>query len=158
MATYSIKFSPQLPQPFFELARAYWYRNPFQLHKILPEVFRGLIAQLGHYPSALKLFYNMFYILSNAILMTFIIFGIVVMIKYLPLYFYDIQKHLTQEISKLLINGLKIFFLFIPFFLRLDILWAILFWSILLWGYVTKKERRLLLFFHFVNNPVGHML
>ena len=147
MATYSIKFSPQLPQPFFELARAYWHQNPFQLHKILPEVFRGLIAQLGHYPSSLKLFYNMFYILSNAILMTFIIFGIVVMIKYLPLYFYDIQKHLTQEISRLLINGLKIFFLFIPFFLRLDILWAILFWSILLWGYVTKKERRLLLFF-----------
>ena len=148
MATYSIKFSPQLPQPFFELARAYWHQNPFQLHKILPEVFRGLIAQLGHYPSSLKLFYNMFYILSNAILMTFIIFGIVVMIKYLPLYFYDIRKkHLTQEISRLLINGLKIFFLFIPFFLRLDILWAILFWSILLWGYVTKKERRLLLFF-----------
>jgi tetratricopeptide (TPR) repeat protein len=147
MATYSIKFSPQLPQPFFELARTYWDRNPFQLHKILPEVFRGLIAQLGHYPSSLKLFYNMFYILSNAILMTFIIFGIVVMIKYLPLYFYDIQKHLTQEISRLLINALKIFFLFIPFFLRLDILWAILFWSILLWGYVTKEERRLLLFF-----------
>ena len=44
----------------------------------------------------------MFYILSNAILMTFIIFGIVVMIKYFPLYFYDIRKNLTQEISRLL--------------------------------------------------------
>jgi len=147
MATYSIKFSPQLPQPFFELSRAYWHQNPFQLHKILPEAFRGLIAQLRHYPSSLRLFYNIFYILSNAVLMTFMIFGIVVIIKYIPLYFYDIQKHLTQEISRLLINGLKIFFLFLPFFLRLDILWAILFWSILLWGYVTKKERWLLLSF-----------
>ena len=147
IATYSIKFSPNLPQPYFELARARWHQNPFQLHKILPEIFRGQIAQFNYYPSSLKLFYNMFYILSNAILMTFVIFGIVVVIKYLPLYFYDIRKNLSQEISRLLINGLKIFFLFIPFFLRLDILWAILFWSILLWGYVTKRERQFLLFF-----------
>jgi tetratricopeptide (TPR) repeat protein len=146
-AASSIKFSPELPQPYFELARTRWHQNPFQLHKILPEVSRGLIAQLRHYPSSLKFFYNIFYILSNAMLMTFIIFGIVVMVKYLPLSFYDIQRNLTQEISRLLINGLKIFFLFIPFFLRLDMLWAILFWSILLWGYVTKEERQFLLIF-----------
>jgi len=51
--------------------------------------------------------------------MTFIVFGIVVLIKYLPLYFYDIQKNLTQDVGKLLINSFKILFLFIPFFLRL---------------------------------------
>jgi len=147
MAAYSIRFSPELPQPYFELARIRWHQNPFQLHKILPEVSRGLIAQLRHYPSSLKFFYNLFYILSNAMLMTFIIFGIVVMVKYLPLYFYDIQRTLAQEISRLLINGLKIFFLFIPLFLRLDMLWAILFWSILLWGYVTREERQFLLLF-----------
>jgi len=147
MAASSTRFSPELPQPYFELARIRWHQNPFQLHKILPEVSRGLIAQLRHYPSSLKFFYNIFYILSNAMLMTFIIFGIVVMVKYLPLYFDDIQRTLAQEISRLLINGLKIFFLFIPLFLRLDMLWAILFWSILLWGYVTREERQFLLLF-----------
>ena len=147
LAATSIKFSPDLPQPYFELARTHWHKNPFELHKVLPEVSRGFIAQLRHYPSSLKFFYNIFYIFSNAMLMTFIVFGIVVMMRYLPLYFYDIQRSLTQEVSRLLINGLKIFFLFIPFFLRLDMLWAILFWSILLWGYVTKEERQFLLFF-----------
>jgi tetratricopeptide (TPR) repeat protein len=147
MATHSIKFSPELPQPHFELARAHWHENPFELHRILPELWLGLMAELSYYPSSLKLFYSMFYILSNAILMTFIIFGITTMVKYLPLYFYDIQKNLTQEVSRLLINGFKILILFIPFFLRLNILWAILFWLILLWGYVAKQERRLLLFF-----------
>ncbi|MEW6376515.1 MAG: tetratricopeptide repeat protein [Thermodesulfobacteriota bacterium] len=147
MANHSIKFSPELPQPYFELARAYWHQNPLQLHKILPEVFRGQVAQFHYYPSSLKLFYNTFYILSNAVLMTFIIFGIVIVVKYLPLYFYDIRKNLTQEVARLLLNSLKIFILFIPFFLRLDILWAILFWSILLWGYVNKKERQFILFF-----------
>ena len=147
MSIYSVKFSPDLPQPYFELARALWKQNPFQLHKILPEVAKGEIAQFYHYPSSLKFFYNMFYILSNAILMTFIVFGIVIMVKYFPLYFYDIRKNLTQEISKLLINSLKIFVLLIPFFFRLDILWAFFYWSVLLWGYVTKREKQFILVF-----------
>jgi tetratricopeptide (TPR) repeat protein len=147
MATYSIKLSPDLPQPYFELARDLWHQNPFQLHKVLSEVFKGEAAPFRYYPTSLKLFYNMFYILSNAILMTFIIFGIVVMIKYLPLYIYDIRKNMTQEISRLLINSVKILILFIPFFLRLDILWGIFFWSVLLWGYVSKKEKQFILIF-----------
>jgi hypothetical protein len=147
IAKYSSKFSPDLPQPYFELARALWSQNPFQLHKTLPEVLKGGVLQFQYYPNALKLFYNMFYILSNAILMTFIIFGIVVMVKYLPLYFYDIRKNMTQEISRLLINSLKIFVLFIPFFFRLDMLWALFFWSVLLWGYVTKREKQFILVF-----------
>lgn len=147
MAITSTKFSPDLPQPYFELARALWHQNPFHLHKILPEVLKGEMVQFQYYSSSLKLFYNMFYILSNAILMTFIIFGIVVMIKYFPLYFYDIRKNMTQEISRLLIDSLKIFILFIPFFFRLDMLWALFFWSVLLWGYVSKREKQFVLVF-----------
>ena len=147
IATYSIKFSPDLPQPYFELARALWHQNPFQLHKILPEVLKGEVQRFRYYPNSLRLFYNMFYILSNAILMTFIIFGIVVMIRYLPLYFYDFRKNMTQEVSRLLLSSLKIFILFIPFFLRLDVLWAIFFWSVLLWGYVANREKQFILVF-----------
>ena len=54
---------------------------------------------------------------------------------------------MTQEISRLLINSLKIFFLFIPFFFRLDMLWALFFWSVLLWGYVSKREKQFVLVF-----------
>jgi tetratricopeptide (TPR) repeat protein len=147
IAAYSIKFSPDLAQTYFELARSLWHQNPFQLHKILPEVLKGEMVQFRYYPSSLKLFYNMFYMVSNAILMAFIIFGIVVLIKYLPLYFYDIRRNMTQEISGLLLNSLKIFILFIPFFFRLDMLWALLFWSILLWGYVSNREKQLILVF-----------
>jgi len=147
MATYSIKFSPDLPDPYFELARDLWHQNPFQLYKILSEVFKGMAVEFQYYPSSVKLFFNIFYILSNAILMTFIIFGIVIMIRYLPLYTYDIRKNMVQEISGLLFNSLKILILFIPFFLRLDILWSIFFWSVLLWGYVSKREKQFILIF-----------
>jgi tetratricopeptide (TPR) repeat protein len=147
LAAYSIKFSPELAQTYFELARSLWHQNPFQLHKILPEVLKGEMVQFRYYPSSLKLFYNMFYMVSNAILMAFIIFGIVVLIKYLPLYFYDIRRNMTQEISGLLLNSLKIFILLIPFFFRLDMLWALLFWSVLLWGYVSNREKQLILVF-----------
>ncbi len=147
MALYSITFLPDLPQPYFELARALWHQNFFQLHKILPEVLKGAAVQFQYYPSSLKLLYNVFYILSNAILMTFIIFSIVVMVKHLPLYFYDIRKNVTHETSGLLINSLKIFIFFIPFFLRLDMLWALFFWSVLLWGYVTKRDKQFIFIF-----------
>jgi tetratricopeptide (TPR) repeat protein len=145
MATESIKFSPDLSQPYFELARALFHQNPFQLHKILREVLKGEKVRCQYYPSSLRLFYNIFYIVSNAILMTFIVFGVVVMIKYLPLYFHDIRKNLTQEILRLVMNSLKILIFFIPFILRLDMLWAIFFWCVLLWGYVTKREKQLIL-------------
>ena len=147
LAAYSIQLSPDLPQPYFELARARWQQNPIQFNKILPEVFKGQMARFHHYPSSLSFFYNYFYILSNAILMAFIIFGIVIIVKYYSLYFYDIRKNLTQDLSSLFSNGVKIFILFIPVFFRLDILWAILFWSILILGYVTNRERQFILIF-----------
>ncbi len=134
IARYAVKFSPDLPEPYFELARQKFYRNCFLLPDIFSEVYRGAVAQWHYFPSSLRFFYNLFFIFSNAILLTFVVFGIVVMVRSLPLYFYDIQAQLTREMSNLLMNGLKIFLLFIPFLLRLDMFWAILFWSILVWG------------------------
>jgi tetratricopeptide (TPR) repeat protein len=147
LARYAITFSPDLPQPYFELARTLWYQNFFQLHQILPEVLKGAYVHFQYYPSSIKLIYNVFYILSNAILMSFIIFSIIILVKYLPLYFYDIRKNVSQETSGLLINSLKIFVFFIPFFLRLDMLWALFFWSVLLWGYVTKRDKQFIFVF-----------
>jgi tetratricopeptide (TPR) repeat protein len=149
-AALSVKFSPDLPDPYFELARALWSKNLLQIHKPFFELWKGLKAHIRFFPTSLQFFYNSFYILANALLMTFIVFGIVILVKYLPLYFYDIRKNLSQEVSKLLITSLKIFLLFIPFFLRLDILWALLFYLILLWGFVTKRERQFVLFFFIV--------
>jgi len=142
LATYANTLSPDVPQPYFELARSRFQNKPFQLDEVLPEILKGYRAKFRNYPASLTLFYHIFYIFSNAILMAFIIFGIVILWKYFPLYFYDIRRNLTQKVSILFVNGLKVFILFIPFFLRLDILWAILFWSILLWGYVPAKERQ----------------
>ncbi len=147
LATYAIRFSPDLPQPYYELAWILWLNSPFQLHKVFREIYRGQVAQFRHYPSSLKFFYNLFFIVSNAFLMTFIVFGIVVLAKYLPLYFYDLRRNLTQTVKGIVLTSVKILVLLIPFFLRLDILWAFMFWSIFLWGYVMKRERVMLLIF-----------
>jgi tetratricopeptide (TPR) repeat protein len=150
LATQAARFSPDLPQPYFELARARWSRDRFRPHQALPDFMRGISAQLKYFPSSLQMFYNGFFIVSNALLMTFILFAIMVLAKYLPLYFYDIQKNLTQQISQLVLHSFRIFFLFIPIILRLDLVWALLFWGVLLWGYVSKRERQLLFFFFIV--------
>ena len=146
-ASYSIKFSPDLPEPYLELSRALWHQDHLQVHRSLFELWKGQVARFRYYPRALQVFYNLFYILANACLMTFIVFGIVIMVKYLPLYFYEIRKNMNQEVSRLLVSSLKILLLFIPFFLRLDILWAILFYSILLWGFVPNRERPFIIVF-----------
>ena len=147
LASYASLFSPDLYQGHFELARARWQKNPFDLGVVISEIITGYKVRFNYYPSSLHLFYHIFYIFSNALLMAFIIFGLVVLWKYIPLYFYEIRKNLTNEVSNLLINGMKIFVLFIPFFLRLDLSWAILFWAILLWGYVPSRERQFIIFF-----------
>ena len=147
LAASAVRFSPDLPEPYFEVARARWSQSPFQLGRIFSPLFQGAIALVTYYPTSLNLFYNVFYVIANSLLVTFMILGIIVLVKYVPLYFYDIHKNLTQEISKLLWNSLKILVLLIPFFLRLDILWSILFWTVLLWGYVSKKEKQWILVF-----------
>ncbi len=171
--THASRLSPDLPQPYFKLARLVWQQKPFRLDEAFSKVLDGLKAVFRHYPASLNFFYHLFYILSNAILMAFVVFGIVILWRYLSLYFYDIRKNLTQEVASLLLNGLKVFILFIPFFLRLDLLWALLFWSILLWGYISPKERHFVILFlivliylpfflrtstHFLNSPFSDIL
>jgi len=150
LANSSIKFSPELYPTYFELAKARFRQNAFQFDKIMPSFLEGLNALTSYFSSSLHFYYNLFYILANAVLLTFMLFGIVVLVKYFPLFVYEIRKDLTQEITKVVLNGLRIFILFVPFFLRLDMLWAILYWNILLWGYLPKKERQFLLCFFVV--------
>jgi tetratricopeptide (TPR) repeat protein len=145
LATYAIRLSPDLPQTYYELARILWFQSPFQLHKVFAEIYRGQLAQFRHFPSSLNFFYNLFFILCNALLMTFVVFGVVIMAKYVPLYFYDLRRSLTHNVKGLVLAAAKILVLLIPFFLRLDLLWAFMFWSIFLWGYVMRRERMILL-------------
>lgn len=147
LATYASKLSPDLSQPYFELARTKFKHRPFHLHEVFLDLLKGFRATFRNFPVSLTLLYRTFYHLANAILMALIVFGIVILWKYLSLYFYDIRRNLTQEISSLLLNGLKVFVLFLPIFLRLDLTWAILFWCILLWGYVPGRERSFIVVF-----------
>lgn len=147
LITYAMKLSPALPQPHLEMAKIYWKKNPFRLHLVFSEILKGELKKIQDYPNLLRRSYHGLYILSNAILMSFILFGIVILIKYLPLYFYDLRKNLTQELQSLLINGLKVFVLFLPIFLRFDLLWSLFFWSTLLWGYVSHREKKFIVLF-----------
>ncbi len=144
---YAILFSPDLSQPHFDRALILWQKSPFHIHRLIGGFLNGFKANLRYFPSSLQFCYNSFYIISNAILMAFLVFGIVLLVRYLPLYFYNIRKNLTDDPSSLIINGLKIFVILIPLFLRLDILWALLFWSILLWGYVSPRKRTIIIIF-----------
>ncbi|MCX8116316.1 MAG: tetratricopeptide repeat protein [Desulfobacterota bacterium] len=147
LATYASKLSPDLPQPYFELARARFKHRPFAIHEALLEAWRGLRAKTRNFPASFQFAYHAFSLIAHAILMAFLLFGIVLLWKYFPLYAADIRRNLSQELSNLVLNGLKIIVLFIPFFLRMEVSWALLYWSILLWGYLSARERPFLVLF-----------
>jgi len=173
LALYAQRFSPDFPEPSFVVARARWSENPFQVTEILRELLRGIGGWFRHYPHGLKIGYNALFLVGNGVLMAFMVLGVFLLVKYVSLYVYDIRKNLTGEISRLFTQSLKILIFFLPFFLRLDLLWALLFWSLLMWGYATKRERFMVVCFlialtylpfflrsvsHFLESPVSGIL
>ncbi len=147
LASYASRLSPDLSQPYFEMARARFQNQPFSVLEALSDVWKGYRAKIRNFPASFHFIYRNFYLLSNAILLAFIIFGLVLLWKYFPLYFSNIRRNLTQELRSLFFNGLKIVLLLIPFFLRMDLSWALLYWAVLLWGYLSARERAFLIFF-----------
>jgi tetratricopeptide (TPR) repeat protein len=144
---WAMKFSPDLPQPPLALCGALWDQNPFQLKKIVVSWFRGQLARFRYFPTAVPLAYNLFFIVANAAMMAFMVTAVVLLIRYAPLFFLEIRRNLSQELDRLLDSSLKIFLSFLPLFLRLDLVWAILFWLVLIWGYVNRPERRFIVAF-----------
>jgi len=139
LANSSIKFSPDLYPTYFELARPV-RQNAFQFDKIIPSFLDGLNALTSYFSSSLHFYYNLFYILANAILLTFMLFGIVVLVKYFPLFVYDIRKDLTQEITKVVLNGLRIFITFCSVLFASGHALGYFYWNILLWGICQRRE------------------
>ncbi len=45
-ANYSVKFSPDLPEPYVELARALWSKNLLQIYKPFSEIWKAQKARL----------------------------------------------------------------------------------------------------------------
>jgi len=73
-ASYAVKFAPELSQPYFELARVRWNQDPLKPYESISYCLKGLSAYFRYYPSALHFIYGLFYLVSNAMLMTFIVF------------------------------------------------------------------------------------
>jgi tetratricopeptide (TPR) repeat protein len=146
-ADYAVRFSPEVPGPYFGRARISLRQHPFQLQRSMPDLVKGIRASVVSFPTCVRVSYNFLYIVSHALLMTFVVFGVMLLLKYIPLYFQEIRRNWAPGLSKALGAALKVVLLLVPFFFRLNMLWAILFWSVLVWGYVTRGERRWLIFF-----------
>lgn len=105
---------------------------------------------LSFWPFVTTLVGNVYFFVLFAALLSFMLIGLSLIIKYSPLILNDLRTVSTNEIPDI---GRKLwlaFILLIPIFLDAGPVWYMLWWFIIFWGYVTKSEKRIAFIFLFL--------
>jgi hypothetical protein len=69
-----------------------------------------------------------------------------VFFKRLPIFFHALREELVGDTQVMIWGMGRIFLLFLPFLLQLNILWCALVWCLVLWRYLTRGERSIVVF------------
>ncbi|RLB06517.1 MAG: hypothetical protein DRG50_05475 [Deltaproteobacteria bacterium] len=161
LAGYSQRMAPDLPYVYFYAGHIFWERERWRIYPTLGKYFEGLKVYLRNLPLVTTQALGLLYIVAIGALLAILTFCVLVFIKRLPLYINALKEELRGE-KKEMIRGVgRIFLLFIPFLLQLNILWCGLFWCIILWRYLTRGEKGVLVLSLFLVTyipPVGGAL
>jgi len=147
---YAKKFAPDFPLAYFVMGRIHWSRSKTLVNLVLREYWRGVYAILTNFRVLFFKSFNIVYLISGALLLTFIAFALIMGLKYLSLYIYDVKKEFDLAPVKFLVSLLKIFVFVVPVVLNLSLLWSLFYWTILIWGYLARRERQMIVIFLFV--------
>jgi len=144
---YAVKYAPDFPWAYFTMGRIHWSRSKTLVTMVLREYAMGVYATFRNFRILFFKSLNVAYLVSGALLLTFVAFTIIMGMKYLSLYLYDVKKEFDLAPAKLLFSFLKVFAFLVPVLLHLSLLWALLYWAILMWGYLARRERQMVVFF-----------
>jgi len=147
LCEYAQRYSPDYPQAYFTMGRIYWSQNKGQIIMVLREYWKGLCASLRNFRILFFKSVNFVYLVSGAILLTFVAFAIVIGLKYLLLYLYDVKREFDFTPVKLLTSLVRVFAFAVPLILHINPLWTLLYWSMLMWGYLARRERQMIVVF-----------
>ena len=150
LCRYAKKFAPDFPLAHFTMGRIYWSRSKTLVNLVLREYLGGVYAIVRNFRILFFKFLNILYLVSGALLLTFIVFALMIGLKYLSLYIYDVRREFELTPVKFLAGFAKVFAFVVPVLLNLNLLWTLLYWTILMWGYLARRERQMLVIFFFV--------
>lgn len=150
LCQYAKKFAPDSPLAYFTMGRIYWNRSKTLVNLVIREDVGGVCAILRNFRILFFKSLNILYLISGALLLTFVAFALMMGLKHLSLYFYDVRREFELTPVKLLVGLGKVFAFVVPVFLKLNVLWSLFYWTILMWGYMARRERQMLVIFLFV--------
>lgn len=135
--------SPDYPPAYYATGKAYWYQSALNIFKTLDEFLSGWKASIRNFWWSFFALGNLSFSLTISVLLSFLMFSILMTIRYSPLLNHDIKERLPAlqpfhiKIASLI---LLLFFLILnPGFLYLMILF-------ILWPYLSIKEKGIGLF------------
>lgn len=134
------ELSPDYPSAYYATGKVYWKQSVLNIFKTLDEFLSG-------YKATLKNFWWLFFTVGNlslaliiSFLTSFLLFSLLIVIRYLPLLNHDIKEWLPR-ISHLVVKSIPVAFILLFFFLNPGFLYLYLFLLILLWPYFSNKEK-----------------
>ena len=144
LGEFSQRMAPDLPHVYFYGGQMILEKDRWSIYPALEKYFDGIKAYTRNLPLALGQGLNLLHLLGLGALLAVLAFCLMVLFKRLPIYIHALKQELKGHIKEI-IRGLgRIFLLFLPFLLQLNILWCALFWCIILWGYLTRGEKGVL--------------
>jgi tetratricopeptide (TPR) repeat protein len=148
---FSQKLAPNFPSAYFYLARVYWDANKLSLPRIIRQYLQGFSAISRNFFWGVNLAGNLTIILFGSILISFIIYGFIELLKYLKLFLHDFTDLFPQAIPSSLTTILGGLIVFAPLLFFQKGIIPMLIWVLLLTVvYSNTRERALTIIFFFL--------
>jgi hypothetical protein len=141
LGEFAQRMAPDLPSVYFYAAHTLLEKDSWKFHAAIEQTLEGIKTYARNIPLATILGVNFLYIVGLGVLLTILAFCCVVFVKRLPIYFHVLREELEGDTQEMIRGVGRIFLLFLPFLLQLNILWCALVWCLVLWRYLTKGER-----------------
>ncbi|MFQ5841275.1 MAG: tetratricopeptide repeat protein, partial [Thermodesulfobacteriota bacterium] len=139
--------APGLPYGYFALAKVYWSRSKLRIDRVLAEYLRGFFAFMENFKLTFIKFTDLFFLIGQSILLAFLLFSCILFLKYFPSLIEGLTRNFKAQVFQIMLAVLKIVGILLPFFLRLNLTWAFMYWSLLCWVSLEKRERIMLCVF-----------
>ncbi len=139
--------APGLPYGYFAVARVYWSQDKLRLDRVLAEYLKGFVASIKNFKLTFMTFTNLFYLIGQSILLTFLLYSFILFLKYFPSFIEGLTRNFKAQVFQIILALIKIVAILLPFFLQLSLMWAFMYWGILFWASLEKRERIMLCLF-----------
>lgn len=133
---FSKRLAPDLPSVHIETALYRWRLHPWELFVPFKGYLEGAQALLRNPPLLVKQVVEIFFYLSWAAVAATVGLGLVLIVKGLPLFFF--QTDAKGQAVRLLLLGL-------PLVLRMSFPWILLLWGVFLWPHISRGGKVALL-------------